>query len=1097
MSQTAHDDLPHRVEKPFFTFGTVTLLVLMGVGFAFGITRLLLGLGSVTNLDDHNPWGIWISFDVACGVALAAGGFSTAALVDIFGRRKYQALLRPAILTAFLGYLWVAIALSFDLGRYWNIWRPLFNWQGNSVLFEVGMCVTAYLVILTVEMSPSILEGLKARIDAGERGAALLRRVERPILALYAGIRIVLPLFVLAGVVLSFMHQSALGTLVLIAPSKLSALWNTPILPALFLLSAIMVGFPMVVLESIYANISFGRNPEMELLTPLARIIPWFIGLYGIVKIGDLAVRFPQISFVEHPASTTSLFVEILLGIVAPFLLFLIKAVRRSMGWLFLAVALVIFGVVLNRINVFLVGYNPPYSLKAYFPSVGEIAMTVAIVSSILFCYRFFVTFCPILPGHVSATEEQLALLREDRAKTVDPFWTWVIRGAAIALLLGFVALYNLVHFNAVQATVRTVEEIRRVRTAPAVFAQAVSGGAYPERPEDYKNFYLLNSEALNAKSDDYEPVGFAHRIHDEITGGDCGACHHRYAGAAGDRVGDDIGELHASMDIKLGGACSSCHDDMADNPPQSCRRCHGLPNEPDSPSRIGLKGAYHRQCIGCHERQLKPAPAPTECASCHHPWTPDHSALVELQGKPAPQEVTRTCLSCHPKVGQDLLKTAHWTWKGYSPTLKGYEHRTNVGLTLMVNNSCIAIGSNLQECASCHIGYGWVDAKFDFTNTDNIDCLVCHDTTGTYRKDASKGGHPDASLDLAAIAGKVGRPSRQACGSCHFVSGGASYTKHGDLEPVLANPPVDFDVHMGALKMRCQECHKTSEHRIGGMSMSAPAVEGRVGCEDCHGPTPHGVAGTLSRHLDDHVRAVACESCHIPLIAKASPTLLRRDYSQAGQDRPPGLDDLGMPQYDKRFGELTWGKRLAPTYLWYDGTRNASLVGDKINPATPVVLNAPGGEKRNPAARIFPFQVLTAVQPYDTENKVLALPRLLDGYWTDFDWSRSIADGMAQVGLPFSGKFGFVETRMYSAVHHEVVPAREALGCADCHSVEAISCTRCHKSAKLADLPEHRRSVYPEVVGRIDFKALDYPGDPALVGGRFYVTIGRGRPPK
>ena len=191
----------------------MTLLIFMGVGFAFGITRMLLGLGTVTNLDNHNPWGIWIAFDVACGVALAAGGFTTAALVDIFGQKKYNALLRPAILTAFLGYLWVAIALSFDLGRYWNIWRPIFNWQGNSVLFEVGMCVTAYLMVLSVEMSPAFLEGLKARIERKEWGAALLRKVEKPILALYAAIKIVLPMFIVAGVVLSFMHQSSLGTL--------------------------------------------------------------------------------------------------------------------------------------------------------------------------------------------------------------------------------------------------------------------------------------------------------------------------------------------------------------------------------------------------------------------------------------------------------------------------------------------------------------------------------------------------------------------------------------------------------------------------------------------------------------------------------------------------------------------------------------------------------------------------------------------------------------------------------------------------------------------------------------------------------------------
>jgi hypothetical protein len=296
---------------------------------------------------------------------------------------------------------------------------------------------------------------------------------------------------------------------------------------------------------------------------------------------------------------------------------------------------------------------------------------------------------------------------------------------------------------------------------------------------------------------------------------------------------------------------------------------------------------------------------------------------------------------------------------------------------------------------------------------------------------------------------------------------------------------------------MRCQDCHATAEHRIAGMSMSAPAVEGRVRCGKCHGETPHGVAGMLSRHLDDHVRAVACETCHIPSIAHASPTLLRRDYSTAGQSRPESRDRYGMPEYDKKFGTLTWGKDVVPTYLWYDGTRNAALAGDTIDPKSPVVLNAPVGEKRTPAARIYPFKVHTALQPYDTENKTLAMPQLLEEYWIHFDWSTAIADGMKRLGLPYSGKYGFVETTMYSSVHHEVVPARRALGCSDCHSVEAVTCTRCHKNVKEMDLPEHRRAVYPEVAHRLDFKALGYPGDPALVGGRFYITIGRGAPPR
>lgn len=1084
---------PHRVTKPFFTFGTLTLLMLMGIGFSFGITRLFLGLGSVTNLDNHNPWGIWIAFDVACGVALAAGGFLTALLVEILGRRRYESLLRPALLTAFLGYLWVAIALAFDLGRYWNIWRPLFNWQGNSVLFEVGMCVTFYLIVLTIEMSPSILEGLLDRARDGSTTSRLLRRLEKPIATLHSWVHIVLPIFIVAGVVLSCMHQSSLGTLMLIAPTKTSALWDTSILPLLFLLSAFMVGFPMVILESIYANISFGRKAEMELLTPLSRIIPWFIGAYAILKFGDLFVRRHQIDFLENPAATVALVVEILVGVVFPFLLLQIPAVRRSMGWLFFAVALVIFGVILNRLNVFLVSYNPPYLVKAYFPSVGEIAMTIAIVSSILFCYRLLVTFFPILPGYVPATAEQLARLREERERTVSPRLTWVIRISAIAVLGAFVLVYFLVHKTAVEASERTVAEVERVIKEEPVHVSPPSLPA-PLRPEAYRKVYVMSDPGLNAASDDYEPVAFAHRIHDNITGGDCGVCHHRYSMDEEDRVGEDIHALHEAMDVTIGGACASCHDDMADNPPQACASCHALPNEADAPARLGLKGAYHRQCINCHERAK--LPAPTECNACHHPWTPDHSRLVELPAKPTPQQVTESCLSCHTRVGSDLLATAHWNWKGQSPTLAGYQHRTDVSLQLMVNNHCIAIGANPQACATCHIGYGWVDEAFDFADPSAIDCLVCHDTTGTYRKDPMRAGMPLEEVDLVAVSRAVGRPSRAVCGSCHFNSGGAPNAKRGDLDPILVSPGPDQDQHMGRQDMRCQDCHTTTRHRIAGMSMTAPAVEGRVTCEQCHGPAPHGVAGMLGQHLNDHVRTIACETCHIPSFARETPTLMRRDYSAAGQNRPEQLDQYGMPTYDPRFGSLTWGKDQVPAYEWFDGTRRATLVGDKVNPKRGVVINAPVGDRRNPAARIFPFKVHTAVQPYDTESKRLAVPKLSPGYWADFSWDQAIAEGMKALGLDYSGEYGWVETTLYTGIHHGVVEAPMALGCTDCHSPQAVNCTRCHRGAAGMDRPEHSRKIYPEVERRIDFQALGYPDDPALTGGRFFVTLGRGLPP-
>jgi octaheme c-type cytochrome (tetrathionate reductase family) len=563
------------------------------------------------------------------------------------------------------------------------------------------------------------------------------------------------------------------------------------------------------------------------------------------------------------------------------------------------------------------------------------------------------------------------------------------------------------------------------------------------------------------------------------------------------DRVGEDLQALHSMFDTQLGGPCAACHDDMASNPPQACGRCHALPNESDDPARLGLKGAYHRQCIGCHEKQPKTAFAPTACSACHHPWTPDHGPLLGLAANPSPQAVTRACLECHPATGTDLLGTAHWNWKGQSPTLAGYEHRTDVSLQLMVNNYCIAIGSNQYACATCHIGYGWMDDSFDFNDPSNIDCLVCHDTTGTYRKDPTKVGMPDPALDLAAIAKKVGRPSRQACGSCHFLSGGAPNAKHGDLEPALQDPPPDLDMHMGGLGMRCQDCHTTNRHRIAGMSQTAPAVEGRVRCEKCHGPTPHGVVGMLDRHLDDHVRTIACETCHIPSIARTAPTLLRRDYSAAGRDLAETKDRHGMPEYDKRFGAMTWGLSVVPEYLWSDGTRRASLLGGPIDPDGVVKLNAPIGEKRNPNARIFPFKPHSAIQPCDAKNRTLAIPKLVGDYWVDFDWQKAITAGMAAVGLGYSGTFGWVETRMYSSVHHEVVPAQAALGCTDCHGTEAVNCVRCHRGAAGMDRPEHTRKVYPKVPGRLDFRALGYSDDPAVSGGRFFVKIGRGSPPQ
>jgi hypothetical protein len=318
---------------------------------------------------------------------------------------------------------------------------------------------------------------------------------------------------------------------------------------------------------------------------------------------------------------------------------------------------------------------------------------------------------------------------------------------------------------------------------------------------------------------------------------------------------------------------------------------------------------------------------------------------------------------------------------------------------------------------------------------------------------------------------------------------------KHGDLEPILADPPDDFDVHMGRYDMRCQDCHTTREHRIAGMSLSSPAVEGRVLCTRCHGETPHGISGALSRHLDDHVRSVACEVCHIPMIAKDAPTQVYVDHLRAAALGAVPTDEWGRPRYPADAGVEVWERNLIPTYAWYDGTRGHYAVGDEIGSARPVVLNRPVGEPRNPVARIHAFKVHRANQPYDSERSTLVIPNLWGGFWHHFDWGKAIADGMAGAGLEYSGSYDFVETLQYTGIHHEVVPASRALGCTDCHAAADVACTRCHGSATAADVEAYTQRNYPEGPPRLDFKALGYDGDPARIGGRFAHPLGRGRP--
>ena len=396
-----HHEHAQPVKARFLTKGTMILLALSGIGIAFYIYRLIFGIGAATNLDDQYPWGIWISIDVASGVALAAGGFTTAALAEIFHKERYHVVVRPALLTAMLGYTFVVIGLLADLGRYYNVWHPILPsmWQGNSVLFEVGMCVMVYLTVLYIEFLPIVVERFAGRVNWPKplRWANGLTESFLSIANKTLGRFIFV--FIIMGVVLSCLHQSSLGTLMVIAKDKMHPLWWSPMSPLMFLLSAMAVGFPMVIVESISASRSFKLKPEKSVLRSLAGYTPILLAVYLGVKIVDLTLRGAWPYLFDGSGRSFMFMIEIAGGVIAPMVMLLMPRVRNSINGLFTAAMMVVRGVVLNRINVFLVAYQPLYPTKTYFPSFMEIGVTVGLASVLILAYRWFVMTFPVITG--------------------------------------------------------------------------------------------------------------------------------------------------------------------------------------------------------------------------------------------------------------------------------------------------------------------------------------------------------------------------------------------------------------------------------------------------------------------------------------------------------------------------------------------------------------------------------------------------------------------------------------------------------------------------------------------------------------------------
>lgn len=472
---------------------------------------------------------------------------------------------------------------------------------------------------------------------------------------------------------------------------------------------------------------------------------------------------------------------------------------------------------------------------------------------------------------------------------------------------------------------------------------------------------------------------------------------------------------------------------------------------------------------------------------------TADHSKFEALQQdfKTGP-EVTEACLSCHTEAASQIHKTKHWNWKFTNP-----ETGETVGKAVVINNFCLSIETNYPRCTSCHIGYGWKDASFDFSSEKNVDCLVCHDTTGDYKKFPTAAGHPAyedkqfppkkgkiwKAVDLTKVAQNVGPTSRNTCGACHFYGGGGDGVKHGDLDSSMTNPDRKLDVHMGTdgLNFDCADCHTTDSHDTKGSRYNPVAKDthgidipgrddgSRATCESCHGNQPHPT--TVNNKLNEHVDRVACQTCHIPTFARGGkPTKMWWDWSTAGRKTAEGKpivekDENGNVTYVTKKGHFRWGENLQPEYAWLSGEITYKGLGEKIDPDSVIKLNEFKGSYADEDARIWPFKVMRGKQAYDKVNNTLAVAHLFgkdtDAYWKSYNWSTALANAMKSAGAEFSGEYGFVETQMHWPLTHMVAPKEESLGCDECHSQNG-------RLAELTDfyLPGRDKSTLLDMIG-------------------------------
>jgi octaheme c-type cytochrome (tetrathionate reductase family) len=426
-----------------------------------------------------------------------------------------------------------------------------------------------------------------------------------------------------------------------------------------------------------------------------------------------------------------------------------------------------------------------------------------------------------------------------------------------------------------------------------------------------------------------------------------------------------------------------------------------------------------------------------------------NHAGFFNVPFKTA-HDVTKACLECHEQAAKEIMGTVHWTWSKGPVVIPGHNQPQLVGKRNLINNFCIGIDGNWRTCTSCHAGYGWKDDGFDFADVRNVDCLICHDWSGTYAK--ADYGYPAKDVDLLAVARNVGYPRRENCGICHIYGGGGMGVKHGDLDVTLINASEKADVHMGRHNLLCIDCHRTTRHLIRGVAYSVSVNhENGIACTDCHDEQPHG-----DQQLNTHTRSIACQTCHIPNFARKAATKTYWDWSKAGDASRPE----SAHEYLKIKGEFRFGTNLIPEYHWFNLTAKRYLIGDKMNPDRITELNQPVGSISDFQAKIWPFKIHLAKQPYDKINLYLLIPvnSGAGGFWHEFNWEKAFTLAEKESKLAYSGQYGFAETKMYWPLSHMVTPTSQALNCQSCHNENSV----------------------------FKWQDLGYDRDPEKTGGRF-----------